>query len=153
MKTADSFDRHNSAVVDHLPCISDGIPAPFASADQIHFRSAIVAAHRLCIIPPRLRIIIFFRTIRTHRKFFHAGALPVIGQRIQYGQPGTAAGTVDKRMQIPPVLRIIQFLFTLITDRNIRRNKDLPLCFFAFYNVKIRKLRYLLCRNLFRIYF
>ena len=72
---------------------------------------------------------------------------------ISAGQPGTAAGTVDKRMQIPPILRIIQFLFTLITDRNIRRNKDLPLCFFAFYNVKIRKLRCLLCRNLFRIYF
>ena len=43
-------------------------------------RSARIAAHRLRIVTPCLRIVIFLRTIRTHRKLLHAGTLSVVRQ-------------------------------------------------------------------------
>ena len=153
MKAADSFDRHDSAIMDHLPCIRDGISAPLGSADQIHLWTTCIAAHRLRIITPCLRIVIFLCTIRTHRKLFHTGAFPVIRQRIQNRHPRSATGTVNKRMQIPPILWIVHFLFALVTDCNIRGNKYLPFRFLTLDNVKCPKLRCIPCRNIFCIYF
>ena len=49
-------------------------------------------------------------------------------------------------MQIPPVFRIKHFFFTLITDRNIRGNKNLAFRFLAFNNIKLSKLRRVLHR-------
>ena len=120
MKTADSLDRHDPAGSDHTPCLSNRFPSPLFSSDKIYLRAAVVAADRLCIITSGVRVIVLVCAGRTHGKFFHAGPLPVIRKGIQDRQPWPAAGTVDKRMQIPPVLRIKHLLFTLIADRNIR---------------------------------
>ena len=153
MKTTDSLDCHDSTIVNHLSRIRNSLPATLGSADQIHLRTTLIAAHRLRIVTPRLRIIIFFRTIRAHRKLLHAGTFPIVRQRIQNCQPRSAAGTVDKRMQIPPIFRIVHFFLTLITDGNIWRNKNLAFCLFTLDNVKSIKLRCILCRNILCIYF
>ena len=122
MKPSDSLDCYNFAFTNKPACICNCGTSPLGSADQIHLWSTLVAAHRLRVIPPGFLIRVFFCTVRAHRKLFHTCAFPVIRQSIQNRKPWSTAGAVDKRMQIPPVLRIIQFLFTLITDRNIRHH-------------------------------
>ena len=119
MKAADSFNRHDFAFTDQPARISNGISPPLFSADQIDFRSTFIAAHRLGIITPCFFIIILFRAVRTHGKFLHTCPFPVIGQGIQDRQPRATAGTVDKRMQIPPVFRIVHFFLTFLADGNI----------------------------------
>ena len=120
MKTTDSLNRRNAARGDHFSRIGDRFTASFVTADQINLRPAVIAAHWLGIESSRLRIVVFLRTLRTHRKFLHAGPFSVIRQRIQDRQPRPAAGTIDKRMQIASVVRIIQLLFAFITNGNIR---------------------------------
>ena len=89
---------------------------------------------------------VLIRAGRTHGKFFHAGTLPVIGKGIEDRQPRATTGTVDKRMQIPPVFRIKHLFLTFVADGNIRRNKDLTLCLLAFNDIKLRKFLRLLHR-------
>ena len=153
MKTTDSFDCYNLAITDHPPRTSNGIPSPFGSADQIDFRSTFITAHRLGVITPRLLIIILFCTVRAHGKFLHTCPFPVIGQGIQNRQPRTTAGTVDKRMQIPSVFRIVHFFLTFLADGNIWRNKDLPFGLFTFNNVEGLKMGLCLCGNILCINF
>ena len=141
MKTPDSLDRCDSARSDHSPYLSNCFSSPLFFSDKIHLGATVVTADRLCIITSGVRIIILVCTGRTHGKFFHAGPLSVIRKGIQDRQSRPAAGTVDKRMQIPPVFRIKHFLFALITDSNIRRDKNLALCLFTFNNIKLPKLR------------
>ena len=120
MEASDSLDRYNASFCDDPSGINDRIPPAFFSSDQIDLRSALITADRLCIVSPGRRIIIFFRTVRTHRKFFHTGAFPVIRKGIQDRKTRTTAGTVDKWMQISAVLRIKHFFLAFITNCNIR---------------------------------
>ena len=145
MEPADSLYRHNAAFRDDAAGVSDGLSAPFVPIHNVYFRSAIVAAYRLRIVSPGLGIIVFLRTFRTHGKFLHTGPFPVIGQRVQDRQPRTAAGAVDERMLIPPVLRIIHLLDAFITDGDIRRYKDLALGLFALNDLKGGKGRWIRC--------
>ena len=146
MKTTDSLDGHYPAGSNGLPRISDRLPATFLSSNEIDLRPAVIAAHRLGVITSGVRIMVLIRTGRTHGKFFHAGTLPVIGKGIEDRQPRATTGTVDKRMQIPPVFRIKHLLLTFVADGNIRRNKDLTLCLLAFNDIKLRKFLRLLHR-------
>ena len=150
MKTTYSLNRRNAARGDHFSRIGDRFTASFVTADQIDLRPAVIAAHRLGIESSRLRIVVFLRTFRTHRKFLHAGPFSVIRQRIQDRQPRPTAGTIDKRMQIASVVRIIQLLFAFITNGNIRWNKDFSLCLFTFYNLKPIEFRVII--KMFNIY-
>ena len=120
MKTSDSLDCSNTTLCDRFSGISDCISAPLISADQINFRSAFIAAYRLCIVSSGLWIVVFFCTVRTHRKLFHAGSFTVIRKRIQDRESRSAAGTIDKRMQISPILRIKHLFLTFLADCNIR---------------------------------
>ena len=148
MKSSDSFDCYNPSGSDYLTRIGDCLSAPFFSADQINLRTTFITAYRLCVVPSGRRIMIFRFAFRTHWKFLHTGTFSVIGKRIQYRKSRSATGTVDKWMQISAVCRIIHFFLTLFTDCNIRRDKDLPFCFFTFYNLK----RFIWNRMLFRFY-
>ena len=136
MKSANSFNRHDSSGFDGLSRINNCLSSPLFPSNQVNLRSTLVAADRLCIVSSRLWTVIFFCTVRTHRKFFHARPLPVIRKGIENRQPWATARTVDKRMQIPPVFRVKHFLFTLVTDGDIRRDENLSLCFFTLNNIK-----------------
>ena len=136
MEPSNPLHRHNAAFRDDAAGVSDGLSAPFVPIHDIYFRSAIVAAYRLRIVSPGLGIIVFLRTFRTHGKFLHTGPFPVIGKRIQDRQPRAAAGAVDERVLIPPVLRIIHLLDAFIADGDIRRHKDLTLGLFALNNLE-----------------
>ena len=137
MKSSDSLDCNNSALGNRFSRISDCFSAPFFSADQIHFRTTFITAYRLCIVSSGRRSIVFFRTVRTHRKLFHTGPLTIIRKRIQNRQSRSATGAVDKRMQISPILRIKHFLFAFLTDCDIRRNKNFTLCLLALDDIKL----------------
>ena len=145
VETSNPLNRHNSAFCNGPSGVNDRISSAFFSADQVDLRTTLVTTDWLCIVSPGCRIIIFFCAIRTHRKFFHAGALPVIRKGIQDRKSWSTAGTVDKWMQIPPVLWIIHFFLTFFADRNIRRNKDLSLGLFTFNNIKRLKMHVCLC--------
>ena len=139
MESADSFYSGNTAVCNYLAHICNC----FASLTLLliikneHFRSAFVAAYRLCVISSRGRIIVFLRAVRTHRKFLHRCAFAVIRQCIKNSKSRTAACAVDKRMQISSVVLIEKFLKALITDCNVRRHKDLACCFRALDYIEI----------------
>ena len=137
MKTSDSLDCSNATLRNRVSDIGNCLSAPLTPADQINFRSAFIAAYRLCIVSSGLWIVVFFCTVWTHWKLFHASPFTVIRKRIQDCKSRSAAGTVNKRMQISPVLRIKHLLLTFLTNCNIRRDKDLTLCLFTFDNVKL----------------
>src|SRR5699024_9316781 len=67
-------------------------------------------------------------------------------------QPRSTARTVDKRMQISPVRRIVHFLLTFLTDSNVRRHKNVSLDFAALDDRKIRKFRRFLTYFLFHVH-
>ena len=137
MESADSLDCHDSAVMDHFSCGNDRSSSPFFPSGQIYFRTACVATYRLCIITSGRRILILRSTVRTHREFLHAGPFSVIWKRIQDRKSGTAAGAVDKWVQITPVFRIVHFFLAFFADCNIRRDENLPFCLLTFYDLKI----------------
>ena len=120
MKPADPLDPHDLSVPDRRPDCPDRLRATLVPAQQIHFRSALIAADRLGIIPSGFRMGILILAFRTHGKIRHAGPHPVIRHPVKDGQSGSAAGAVDKGMQIPPVLRIVHFLPAAGADRNVR---------------------------------
>ena len=120
MKASDSFDCDNATIRNRLSGIGDRIFASLIPSDQVYFRSTFITANRLCIVSSGRRIIVFFCTIRAHRKLFHTGPFTVIRKRIQYRQPWSTAGTIDKRMQVSPILRIKHFLFTFLADCYVR---------------------------------
>ena len=93
--------------------------------------AAVIAAYRLGVISAGPGAVIFLRAGSAHGKHLHAGALPVIGKSIQNGHSGTAAGTVDKRMEITAVGGIVHLLFALLTDGDVRGNIDLTARFFT----------------------
>ena len=120
VETSNPLNRHNSAFCNGPSGVNDCVSSAFFSADQVDLRTTLVTTDWLCIVSPGCRIIIFFCAIRTHRKFFHAGALPVIRKGIQDRKSWPTAGTVDKWMQISTVLRIKHFFLAFITNCNIR---------------------------------
>ena len=146
VKTTDPFDGHDPAGSNDLPCISDSLPSPFLSSRQVYLRATVITAHRLGIIASGIRVMVLIRTGGTHGKFLHTGPFTVIRKRIQDRQSRTAAGTVDKGMQIPPVFRIKHLRLTFIADRDIRGDKDLPLCLLTFDDIKLCKFLRLLHR-------
>ena len=143
MKSSDSLHCYDSAFGNHSSCFCDCIRAFHAyrsirSFYQINFWPALITTDRLCIVSSACRIVILLLTFRTHRKFFHTCTLSVIRKSIQNRKSWTTAGTVNKWMQISPILWIIQFFLTFLTDCNIRRNKDFSFCLLTFYDGKVR---------------
>ena len=143
MKSSDSLHCYDSAFGNHFSCFRNCIRTfhvyrPIRSFDQINFRSAHITTNRLRIVSSAFRIVIFCLTFRTHRKFFHTRTLSVIRKSIQNRKSRTTARTVNKWMQISPILWIIQFFLTFLTDCNIRRNKDFSFCLLTFYDGKVR---------------
>lgn len=116
------------AMIAALPRSS--LPVRYTSG---HNRCSIPAVH----LTSGRRILILRSTVRTHREFLHAGPFPVIWKRIQDRKSGTAAGAVDKWVQITPVFRIVHFFLAFFADCNIRRDEDLPFCLLTFYDLKI----------------
>ncbi len=145
MESSDPLDRDDLPIDDRLTDTGDRRASPLLSARQIYLRPAVIAAHRLCIVSARLRMCIFIRTLRAHRKFTHTRSFAVIRHGIQDRESWPACGTIDKRMHIPPVFRIVQLLFAFRTGRDIRRNEDIALLLLALNNVKLRK-RHVLAR-------
>ena len=144
MKSADALYGGNLPVQDRLPRHTDGVLAPFAPSHQIDLGSAVRAAHRLGVIPPGRRIVVLPGTLRAHGKFLHGGAFPVIGKRVQDRQSRTAAGTVDKGMQIPPVFPVVHLTDAVVAYGNVRRHEDLAPGLSAFHNGKIGIVRHIL---------
>ena len=107
MESSDALDGGDSPRQDRFPGLCDRPSAAICFPEQIDLRATVRTADGLCVIPPCGGIIVFFRTVGTHGKFLHGRPFPVVGKGIQDRQPGTAAGTVDKRMQIPAVRGIV----------------------------------------------
>ena len=70
---------------------------------HIHPRSAFIAADRLRVIAPRLRVRVFIFTFGAHRKCAHRRPHSVIGHAVEDREPGPAVRTVYKGVQIPAV--------------------------------------------------
>ncbi len=145
VEAADPLDHDDPALQDGPPGGRDGIPPPgqvqgdpvpvhgkglvlemdphslrIRSIQEIDLRAAVIAADRLGIVAPCLRMGIFVFTVRTHREIRHTGPFPVIGHRVQNRQARPAGGTVNKRMHITAVCRIIQFLSAFRTGGDVR---------------------------------
>ena len=143
MKTANAFDGDDSAVYDRLTrardcfCASCCDRCVFTWVKQVDLGSAVIAAYGLGIVSARAGVGILIRTCRTHGKFPHTGPHPVIGHRIQYGEPGPACGAVDKRMHIPAVRRVVKLLPAFGTGGNVRRYENIPFFFLTLNNIKL----------------
>ena len=150
MKAADALDRRDPALREDAPHRPDRIPPALRSSDEINLRAACIAAHRLRVIAPRGRRLIFLPAGTAHRKHLHRRALPVIGKTFENRQPRAARCTVDERMQIAAVVRIKQLPPAVVAERDIRWNENLSLLPGALHDRKTRadrRVRYLLAIN------
>ena len=85
------------------------IPAKdFIRPQHIHPRPAVIAADRLRVITPRLRVRVFKFTVGAHREYAHRSPNPVVRHAIEDREPWSAIRAVDKWVQIPFVRRIKQ---------------------------------------------
>ena len=151
VKAADSFDGNDPAAFDHTARLFDRVSATqgciFESSlagHNIHLRTAVIAADRLRVIAPARRIMIFVTADPAHREHLHAGALPVVGERVEDCKARPARRAVDERVQVPPVPGIEQFPRAVIAGRDIRRDEDLARCLLADCDLKAVVLRRLL---------
>jgi len=69
------------------------------------------------------RVIILRLAAPAHGKNIHGSFGSVIGDILDDGIPGTAIGTVDKRIGKSSIFNINHLFETISTDRNIRRNQ------------------------------
>ena len=135
VKSSDPFDRCDPAAANYASDFRDGRSAlhPFRKRpdiyrelrasvclDQIHLRSAFIAAYRLCIISSGLGMGVFVFALRAHREFRHACADPVIRHAVKDRRPRAARSTIDEWMQISPVLRIEELFFALAACSDVR---------------------------------
>ena len=149
VKAADPFHGDDAAFTEDLPRTGDGSAASGSALHQIstasgpalhqvHFRSAVIAADRLCIVEPGCRVMVFAAALRTHREFLHGSPLPVVRQRLQQGKSWPAASTVDERMQVSAALSVEKLLFAGVADRDVRRDEDLARLLLAVNDGEIR---------------
>ena len=139
MEASDPLDGHNAAGKDGPSGKSNGLPSLFPPARQIDPGPAVIAADRLGVIAAGGRIVVFLPAPGAHGKYLHGGPVPVIGQGVQDGQPGAAAGAVDKGMEISGICGIIHLLSALVADGYVRGDEYLPFCLFALDDGKVRK--------------
>ena len=120
VKAADALNGHDAAPADKVPHLNQGILPRFRAFQQVQFRSAVVAADWLSVIPPGPNIRILPVTFLAHGKFPHAGANPVVGHGVQNRQPRSAGRAVDKRMQVPPICRVEKLSLAVRTGGDVR---------------------------------
>ena len=77
---------------------------------QFNMRSAYVTGIRLRVKSAVKRILVLLQTVRAHRKNFHARLRAVIGQLGSDGVAGTAVRAVDKRITVPAIIFVGEFL-------------------------------------------
>ena len=107
MKTANSLDGCNPSIPKKFSNVTECFRPPDIFSNHIYLRSAFIAADRLCIKSSRFCVGIFPFTGRTHRKLGHTGSFPVIRHGIKNRQSRPAAGTINKGMQVSPVIPVI----------------------------------------------
>src|SRR4051812_17692231 len=75
---------------------------------QLQTRSTRWASNRLRVEAPILNIVIFTLTIGAQLKSLHRRVRPIIGQALDYAETRPAARAIQKRIAIPPIVRIRQ---------------------------------------------
>ena len=55
-----------------------------------------------------------------HGEHPHGGALPVVGDALDNGEPGPAVGAVEKGVAVPPIVGISHLPQTVLTDAHVR---------------------------------
>ena len=90
-------------------------------------RPAVRAAVRLGVVAPVLDVVILAVTVRAHRKGFHRGLRPVIGDILDNGETRSAIGAVDEGKAVAPVCRVSHLAQAVRTDADIRRDQRVPL--------------------------
>ena len=103
---------------------------------DVYLGTAVIAADGLRIVAPCFGVGVFRSTFFAHGMFLHGGALPVIGHRFQYSQPGSALRTVYERVEIPPVLLVKELLPALVAGGDVGGYEDSPVLLFALYYLK-----------------
>ena len=89
---------------------------------QFEMRAADVAGVGLCVKTTIKGIFIFLQTVRAHRECFHARLRTVIGKMRRDGIARTAVRAVDKRITIPTIIFVGEFLEARFTDGGIGRD-------------------------------
>ncbi len=67
-------------------------------------------------------IMVFTIAVRTHGKVTHRGLRPIIGNGSDDGKTGSAVGAVDKRIAETTIVRVDQFMKTVVTKSNVGRD-------------------------------
>ncbi len=87
-------------------------------------RTTYWTSDRLGVIPSVKRICVFSVTVFTHFEAFHGGLFPVVGKEFDNRVAGSAISAIDKRILMPSV-RLAHHLFVaVLTDGDVRRDKD-----------------------------
>ena len=86
--------------------------------------TAFWACDGLGVIPSVKGICVFCAAVFTHFEALHSGLFPVVGKEFDNRVAGSAIGAVDKRIVKPSVWFTHHFFVAVLTDRDIRRNKD-----------------------------
>jgi hypothetical protein len=74
--------------------------------------------------PPAAGRLVLFFAIVAHGKSGHGRVGPVVRKRFDYGKTWPAVRAVDKRMAIPPVIRVNHFPQTSIAYGSIAGDVD-----------------------------
>ena len=140
VKAADPLDRRDAAFGDNPTGLRHCSMAPFRTVEQVELGPTVRAADRLGVVAPGRRIRVLSSACRTHRKILHARPLSVVGQLVENRQPRAAVRTVDKRMQITPIVRIEKLRLALVANGDVRRDENRALHLFAVHNLKVVEL-------------
>ena len=167
MKSSDSLYSYYLSVCKSSSCCRNGLTASYCNLwslsrhilqasiwslnrctaqpclDQIHARSTVRAAYRLCIITSCLRMCIFIFAFRTHIEILHAGSFSVVRHGIEYGKSRSTVRTIYKRMHVSSVARIKEFFLTVLADCYIRRYEDISCVLLTLYYFKRIKGRHI----------
>ena len=138
MDASDSLDRHDSAAGQLLLGQCKGIslhPLP-VSIYIINRRAAVRTAIRLGMVTAVSDILILLTAGGTHHKSAHCCLLPVIGQLSCNGITRPAVGTVDKRIPVSPIGRILKLPFARRTKGKVGRHQGSLLLFLAVPDFK-----------------
>ena len=128
METADALDSDHLAVHYAFACMRYRICTLDVLSDDVHLRSAVVAAHRLRIISSGVCMRVFVLALFAHREIAHRSAFPVVRHRIEYRQPRSALRAVDERVKIAPVATVEKLFSAFVAGGNVGRNENIA-CF------------------------
>jgi len=135
MKTAYTFYCNDFALVKQRGTKSDSFVPPCQLRSirirKPDLRTAEGARIRLGMKTPVLQIRILTAALGAHNKRSHCGLRTIIGKFAYNSVTGTTVGTVDKRVAIPAVFRILHLGKTLCAHSKIGRNQGGLQCFFS----------------------